>query len=395
MKAAFLLESLQFLLRWLHLIAGISWIGNSFYFMWLDASFAAPEKKQDHLDGELYMVHGGHFYHVEKRKIHPSAMPGLVHWFKWEATLTWITGFILLIALYYLTGGIYLIGTGSYLQSANAGIAVSLILIFGTWLVYDCLWLSKLAEKNIYATYAVSILLVVGLCKLLCFLFNGRGAFLHLGAIFATLMICNVWMRILPGQRKMFADAQEGKVPDYSSGIKAKWRSTHNSYLTLPVLFAMISNHFSSLYTGNNNWIILFLFCVLGAVFRHMMIQWNYERSGKNLLLPIGALLVLILFFSSRETNGNDAPVPDFKTVKSVIAARCFSCHANPTKDPLFATVQGGVDFSDEKNIVLFAARIRERAVITKTMPFGNRTNMTQEERDLLGAWINAGSPHE
>lgn len=388
-----LVEWANFLVRWIHLIAGISWIGNSFYFMWLDSSFEPLTTPRTGVDGELYMVHGGHFYHVEKQKIRPDFIPKTLHWFMWEATFTWLSGFVLLILLYYFTGGIYLIGPGSYLQNPIHAVLTSLGLLAGSWFVYDFFWTSRFAEKYTAWATGISLFAVGALSWSLCKLFTGRGAFIHLGAIFATLMVLNVWIRILPGQRKILADARAGKIPNYNSGEKAKWRSTHNSYMTLPVLFAMISNHFALAYGSSTNWIPLVLLCVLGGLTRHMMLQWNKGKTGLIFLAPITVCVALLIGFTlPRTASTNPTGTIPFTKVHAIINSRCLSCHSQHPTDPLFVAPPNGIIFEDPLMIQKMAPRIRERAWITKTMPLANRSGITEEEREILGRWVDGGA---
>ncbi len=390
-----LAEWANFLARWIHLIAGISWIGNSFYFMWMDSSFEPLEKEKAGVEGELYMVHGGHFYHVEKQKFRPGFIPKTLHWFKWEATFTWISGFVLMILMYYATKGIYMIGPESPIKSNAVAVVVSLASMFGTWLLYDFFWQSSFAEKYKTAATTISLIAACFLCWLLCWLFTGRGAYLHLGAIFATLMVLNVWVRILPRQQKMFDEASAGKVPDYSAGPKAKARSTHNSYLTLPVLFAMISNHFPLAYGFGGNWVVLILLCLLGGLVRHMMLQWNYGKTGAWLLAPITTVVAMMIAFPTfynRAALASAGPKPEFVKVQAIIKERCLTCHAAKPTDETFPVPPNGVTFESPEILKQYAARIYDRVVVSKTMPLVNRTNMTDEEREVIGAWVASGA---
>jgi uncharacterized membrane protein len=386
-------EWANFLVRWIHLIAGISWIGNSFYFMWMDSSFEPLETQKPGVDGELYMVHGGHFYHVEKRKFRPGFIPNTLHWFKWEATFTWLSGFVLMILLYYCTNGIYLIGPESPIQNPQLAVLASLSFLFGTWFVYDAFWNTRFAEKQKNAATAISLAGVIFLCWALCRVFTGRGAYLHLGAVFATCMVLNVWFRILPRQQTMFDEAKAGKTPDYSAGPKAKQRSTHNSYMTLPVLFAMLSNHFALAYGHSAAWILLFLLCVLGATTRHMMLQWNVGKTGAQLLVPIGATAALMVFLSrAPEAATSQASKPSFTKVQAIVGQRCLPCHSQHPSDPTFPVPPNGVTFETADNLQKFAPKIKQRVFIDKTMPLVNRTQITDDERALLAAWVDGGA---
>ncbi|MGZ3652689.1 MAG: urate hydroxylase PuuD [Bdellovibrionota bacterium] len=386
-------EWANFLVRWIHLIAGISWIGNSFYFMWMDSSFESLAEAKAGVDGELYMVHGGHFYHVEKQKFRAGFIPKTLHWFKWEATFTWLSGFLLMILLYYATGGIYLIGPESPITDPRIAVLASLGFLFGTWFVYDFFWQTDFAEKNKTTATGISLAAVVGLCFALCRIFTGRGAYLHLGAVFATLMVLNVWVRILPRQQKMFDQAKAGQVPDYSAGPKAKARSTHNSYMTLPVLFAMLSNHFPLAHGHAYGWILLALLCLLGGITRHMMLQWNYGRTGAVYLIPIGVTALLMVALTSPwEHTANTTTAPKYARVQAIMGQRCLTCHSQHPSDATFPAPPNGVSFEDPATVQKFAAKIKERVFTTKTMPLVNRTNITEEERSEIAAWVDAGA---
>ena len=252
---------LEYLLRFAHLIAGIAWIGSSFYFIWLDSSFESPKVPRHNVEGELFMVHGGFYYQVEKRKIYPGELPEKLHWFKWEATLTWVTGFLLLIVLYYLKGASLLVSNEVRSMSQLHAVGMSLGLIVLSWLIYDFLWNDKFIRSKTLSGI-ISIPYFAGLIYLNTLLFSGRGAFIQTGAVFGSLMLLNVWIRILPGQSKMIRDAQAGKVPDYSMSLKSKTRSVHNTYFIFPALFIMLSNHYGTLYNHRLNALILIILSI-------------------------------------------------------------------------------------------------------------------------------------
>lgn len=389
-----MLEWANFLVRWIHVIAGISWIGNSFYFMWMDSSFEKLAEPRAGVDGELYMVHGGHFYHVEKQKIRPGFLPKTLHWFKWEATFTWLSGFVLMILLYYFTGGVYLVGPGMPIADPKIAVLVSLGFIFGTWFIYDFFWQSNFAERHKNWATAISFLAAIALSWALCRLFTGRGAFLHLGAVFATLMVLNVWVRILPRQQAMLDTAKGGNIPNYDAGVRAKARSTHNSYLTLPVLFTMLSNHFPLAYGQSHNWVVLVFICVFGGLVRHMMLEWNYGRTGAKLLIPISLVLALLFFLTAPRPTilSSKAGRPAFSEVRAIVGQRCLSCHSAHPTDEIFTVAPNGVVFDDPMVLQKFAARIRERVVVLKTMPLANRSQMTDAEREVLARWVDSGA---
>ena len=294
----------SYFLRWGHLIAGISWIGSSFYFIWLDKALTLPDKPKQGVEGEVWMVHSGGFYQVERRKIGPGQMPQTLHWFKWEAAFTWITGVLLMAVVYYAGGGALLFDGSSPSASVSRAIIVSLLLLPISWLVYDGLWNSPLGKKTQLAT-GISFALMVGLVYGLSKFFGGRAAYMHVGAVFGTIMVANVWMRILPAQQKMIDATQEGKQPDFTLSGKAKLRSVHNSYLTLPVLFLMLSNHYPMTYGSEKNVLILLLLFVLGASARHYKI--TKEKVG---FLPPALILASIagLAYLTMEPSSPEKP---------------------------------------------------------------------------------------
>jgi len=294
----------SYFLRWGHLIAGISWIGSSFYFIWLDKALTLPEKPKEGVEGEVWMVHSGGFYQVERRKIGPGQIPQTLHWFKWEAAFTWITGVLLMAVVYYAGGGALLFDGSSTSSNVSYAILFSLLLLPISWLVYDGLWNSSIGKKTEVAT-GISFVLMVGLVYGLSKFFGGRAAYMHVGAVFGTIMVANVWMRILPAQQKMIDATKEGKQPDFTLSGKAKLRSVHNSYLTLPVLFLMLSNHYPMTYGSEKNVLILLLLFVLGASARHYKI--TKEKVG---FLPPVLILASVagLAYLTLEPSNSEKP---------------------------------------------------------------------------------------
>lgn len=389
---------LNLLLRWTHLIAGIAWIGSSFYFIWLDSHLEAPKPSDATVEGSLWMVHSGGFYRVERRRIGPGQMPDVLHWFKWEAAITWMSGLLLLIVVYYLTGGIYLIdpAVSKLTTGQAAGLGIGSIVL--GWFVYDALWQSPLARRPALAT-TLSLALVAGATLLLCRLLGGRAAFVHVGAMLGTIMVANVWERILPAQRRMIAATAVGKTPDFSEGDRAKRRSVHNSYMTFPVLFIMLSNHFPATFGGPLNALVLVLLMVAGAAARHVMIgkgpsrRWAYVPvlaafAGVFLLTrPAAGLLG-----ASPEAH-TPGPTPAFAEVQTIVQTRCGTCHSRTPSAAGFASAPAGVMFDDPASIRRLAMRIYQRAVVTKTMPLANMTGITDEERAVLARWVEHGAP--
>jgi len=382
------------LLRWTHFIAGIAWIGSSFYFIWLDRAMGVPPAPRPDVDGDLWMVHSGGFYQVEKRRPGPGQVPPVLHWFKWEALLTWVSGIALLVLVYYL-GGAYLLDPAVSRIGRGAATALGIGLLVIGWLIYDALWRSPLAAHPRIAA-AISLALLAGVTLALCRLLSGRAAFMHVGSLLGTIMVANVWMRILPAQRQMIAATQAGRQADFTLGERAKQRSVHNSYMTFPLLFIMLSNHYPATYASPVNWLVLLLLFVAGAAVRHAMI--GRGRSSRWALVPAALALAAAMFFSTPRgaaapVNPGDAAIPPFSAVRAVIAQRCLPCHSQYQSDPSFGPAPGGVTFDTPESIARLAERIRVRAVETQTMPLANKTGMTPEERALLARWIAAGAP--
>ena len=381
-------EWLNLILRWTHLIAGIMWIGSSFYFIWLDSHLTAPQKPRERVEGELWMVHSGGFYQVEKRWIGPGQMPAVLHWFEWEATITWMSGFFLLGLIYYSTHGLYLVDplVSGISPGAATGIGIGVLIL--SWAVYDLLWKSPLA-KNIKLASVVSLVLVLLVTFGLCQVLSGRAAYIHVGAMLGTLMVANVWMRILPAQRKMIDATKRGEEPDHSLGEAARWRSVHNTYMTLPVLFTMLSIHFPGTYGSELNWLILALLMLAGAGARHLMVV--RDRSRPYVYVGVAVSLVALFFLTAPPAAQRAAAVSgeevSLASAKAVITARCISCHSEEPRDDTFGAAPGGVSFDTDAEILRRAERISYRASVTKTMPLGNITRMTMEERDLLARW--------
>ena len=383
------------LLRWTHFIAGIAWIGSSFYFIWLDRALTPPAQPRPGLEGDLWMVHSGGFYQVEKRRPAPGEIPPVLHWFKYEALFTWITGIALLVLVYYLTGAYLLDPNVSHISRAAALAIGAGVLVIG-WFGYDFLWSSGFARRQKRVAAAVSLLLLVAISYLMCRLLSGRAAFMHVGSLLGTIMVANVWVRILPAQQEMLDATRAGRAADFTLGERAKVRSVHNSYMTFPLLFIMLSNHFPATYANPRNWLVLLLLFVAGAAVRHAMIGRGARAAWA--LGPAGLALAGAMFLStSRGAAARPAAsagaVPPFVAVRAVITQRCQPCHSQYQTDSSFGFAPGGVMFDTPESIARLAERIRARAVETKTMPLANKTNMTDEERALLARWISGGAP--
>ena len=384
----YILEWLNLLLRWLHIITGIAWIGASFYFIWLDNSLEAPTKEGDlqcGVGGELWAVHGGGFYHAEKFRSRPPSIPERLHWFKWEAYWTWLSGFALLIVMYYVSADLHLIDKSVADLSKAAAIAIGVAFIAGGWIIYDLLCKSPLARNNNVLSGVLFVLLCVaawGLTQI----FGGRGAYMHFGAMLGTIMVANVAMVIMPSQRAMVRAAEAGQDPDPRFGIAGKQRSVHNTYFTLPVLFVMMSNHYAFTYGHRYNWALLIALSIAGALIR----VWFVDRhKGKQsaLTLVAAALLLAAVFWAAMPRSPVASNAVDFKQVQTVIQARCQSCHAQTPTQAGIPSAPKGVLLETEAQIRAQAALITQQSVTTRVMPPGNLTGMTDAERALIASW--------
>ena len=406
---SYIAEWFNLLFRWLHLITGAAWIGTSFYFNWLNHNLRPPQRqetKDEGISGELFAVHGGHFYQVSKYAGAPQQLPDTLHWFKWEAYFTWITGFSLLTIVYYWGARAFLIDpTVMEWDATWQPIALSMGCLIGGWVVYDLLCKSPLGKKPVpFAVVGFSLMTVIayGLTQV----FAARAAYIHVGAMIGTMMAANVFFVIIPNQRKMVDAMTAGEAPDVTLGDKGAQRSLHNNYFTLPVLFIMVSNHFSMTTYGHEwNWAILAALSLIGAGARH---YFNLKHKGqhKQWILPVAALAMISLAFVTRPTP---RPLPakkaqvngqakleklTYKDIAPIIEKHCVSCHKEPPNNPLWPmpTPPKGIKFTEPKLVKQYAQQILAQAVHSKTMPLANQTKMTDEERAKLGQWIDGGA---
>lgn len=400
----YLLDWLNLLGRWLHVIAGIAWIGASFYFVWLDNHLLAPTRKElkdAGVGGELWAVHGGGFYNAQKYRVAPETLPGTLHWFYWEAYTTWLSGFFLLCLMYYGQAEIYLIDASVAALSKPLAIALGLGFLAGGWLIYDALCRSPLG-RNERALGAVIALLLCAEAYALCHLFSGRGAWIEFGATLGTIMVANVFFVIIPGQRELVKAKQQGRIPDPIHGLRGKQRSVHNTYFTLPVLFVMISNHYAMTYGAQHNWLVLIAMAFAGACIRAWFVARHkaHERGGHTSPVPaaLGVLTLAAVAYAlapaaaKPATSSADAAA-EFARVQSIVQARCTGCHASkPTLLPLPAAPKG-VLLETPEQLLAQTANVRVQ-LASKAMPIGNLSGMTDEERATVIAWIDHGSPH-
>jgi uncharacterized membrane protein len=392
---AVILEWLNALLRWAHVMAGIAWIGSSFFFIWLEASLKKRDGQAPGIAGETWMVHGGGFYLAEKYAVAPERMPDELHWFKYEAYFTWITGFLLLVVIYYFGADAFLIDKDKVpLDPLWASLLSALSLIAG-WVVYDGICRSPLGSK----TGPLAIAVFVEIAAFTFFyhgVFADRAAFLHVGALIGTIMAASVFFIIIPNQKIVVADLIAGRKPDPRLGQQAAQRSLHNNYLTLPVIFMMISNHYPILFGHPWSPLIALGIVVAGGLIRHFFNITNHGVVTRAAILSIPAaaavILVLILISGYRPGGGATVGNATFADIHPIVEKHCIQCHSATPTNKDFPQAPKGVMFDTPDEIKRYASKIKEQAVLAKIMPLGNLTGITDAERQELGAWIDAGA---
>lgn len=387
-------ELADLLLRWFHVIAGIMWIGNSLLFNWLDRNL----EPKPGVDGEIWLLHSGGFYQIEKKMLRPYQMPDKLHWFMWQNFSTWASGILLLIVVYYLGGSAWLVEPGSGHASYSTAVSAAVGALLGGWVLYDLVWRSPLHRRPLLA----GAICVAGLFAIgwgLSLVMSARAAYIHVGVLLGTLMTGNVWMVIIPSQRDLVAATREGREQDRSLSLRAKQRSIHNNYMTFPLIFIMVSNHFPSGYSHRLNWIILAVLMVGGALVRHFMnIRFTFAGWRPALAATtLAAVLTTYILVSSPARSGPGdeelaagPPVP-FETVQAIVSLRCVSCHSATPSDSLFRVAPNGLVLETPAQIAASATRIRVR-VEGETMPFANRTQMTDDERLTVVRWVAQGA---
>lgn len=392
---------LSLFIRWFHVIAGVAWIGASFYFIWLDNNLQTPPKwKQDKgIKGDLWAVHGGGFYEVSKYSYGPQTMPAPLHWFKWEAYTTWISGFLLLTLIYYFGASAYLIDPSVMDLTPTTAIALGLGLIFGGLFIYEIACRSPLAKNPLlFALILVTFIGVV--CWLATHWFSGRGAFIHVGALIGTIMAGNVFFQIMPSQRLMVDAVANGKPVNPEWGAAAKLRSVHNNYFTLPLLFIMISNHYPMTYQHPQSWLVLLLIGITAAWIRHFfnlkhlgIVKPSIIISGAVAMLAISIWTSIPVDTVKTDLQKADAvvtaqPISDLdKRVNQIITTHCVNCHSETPTDDMFKVAPLGLKLDNWQSVMDKSALIYQRTSITKDMPFLNKTGITEEERLVITQW--------
>jgi uncharacterized membrane protein len=394
---AYLLDWLELAFRFLHVIAAMVWIGTSFYFVALDNHLLPPAEPRDDergVGGESWEVHGGGFYRIEKFRGAPVKLPEPLHWFKWEAYTTWLAGFALFVVLYYLQPHTYLIDPAVANVTTAEAIGASIGLLIAGWLVYD--GLCRTVGTRSEAALALCMLaLVAATAYGATLLLAPRAAYLQVGAMLGTIMVANVFFVIIPAHRELIRAKEAGREPDPAAGARGKQRSVHNNYLTLPVLFAMLSNHFAFTYAHAHSWLILVCLMVVGVAIRH---YFNLRHTGRTVWpIPVAAALALagiaIWIRPAAPTAAEaSAPAASFARIRPIVVRRCAVCHSAHPTQPGFSAPPKGIALDTPQEIRSQADAIRQQAVVLETMPLGNVTHMTRAERNLLAAWIDQGA---
>jgi len=391
-------EWLHLIVRWVHIIVGVAWIGTSFYFNWLDSRLERDDPDFKHLDGYLWSVHSGGFYRIEKLKGPPNKLPKVLHWFKWEAYATWISGFVLLVLVYYLNASSMMLGNASIELSPLASIIISILLLLGSWFLYD--FLCENSSKDNQKTLVIigfSIFIIMSYS--LTLIYGSRAAYIHVGAIIGTLMAANVFRIIIPAQKNLVSAAENNQEPNLNLSLEAKNRSIHNNYFTLPVLFIMISSHFSFTYGAVNNWLILVVISIAGILTRHYFNLRN-RKQYKVWILPSAALIMFFLMivsslsiFEKKEpVISSSVQIIKFTEVQNIIKYRCGTCHAKyPTYEGIEVAPKG-IIFDTAKDIIKNLKLIQEQALDSEIMPPNNLTGITINEKNLLRIWIEQGA---
>jgi len=396
MNEPYVLDWLSLLARWAHLIAGISWIGASFYFVWLDDSLTPPgeDDARRGMSGELWAVHGGGFYHNQKYLTGPRGEPLTenLHWFKWEAYSTWFTGMAMLALVYWAGASTFLIDKNVLDLSPGAAITISIASLIIGWLVYD--GLCRMFESRPAVLWSALAAFLLFADWALFHVFGGRAAYVHVGSIVGTIMVANVFFVIIPGQKRMLAQIRAGQEPDPRPGRLGKMRSVHNTYLTLPVLFMMISNHYPMTYASAHGWIVLAVLSAAGVLVRRFFVLSHKHRYAVGMPIAAAVLVagaaIAIAPRPAPAVRGEAAAT--YAQAGPIVAQRCAVCHAVKPAQAGFTAAPLGILLDTPEHVRENAALVRDQAVTTRAMPLNNVTHMTDAERRVLGSWISAGA---
>ena len=387
-----MMEWLNIVIRLLHITFGIAWIGASFYFVFLENALNRTEDVRDELAGNLWAVHGGGFYYLEKYKVAPKTIPKHLHWFKYEAYFTWLSGFCLLFVVYYFNASAFLIDKNVLDISATQGILIGIGSFVIGWLIYDVMCKSA-AIKNQLTFSIVGFLILIAFAWFYCHVFSSRAAYIHFGAMIGSIMIANVFFVIIPAQKAMVRAAKLGLPLDPTLGKNALTRSLHNNYFTLPVLFVMVSNHFPSTFGYEYPWVILAVISLGAAGVKHYL-NLKEKKELNVWILPVSVVILLAAcFISAPSTNPNECKKEvSIVEVQEIIQKRCTQCHSSAPTDDVYKVAPNGVMYDTPEDIAKKKNLIMQRVVLTKTMPQNNKTNITEEERNTIRCWIEQGA---
>ncbi len=380
-----MIEWMNIVVRVMHITFGIAWIGASFYFVFLENALNRTENVRDELAGNLWAIHGGGFYYLEKYKVAPKSIPKHLHWFKYEAYFTWVSGFSLLFIVYYFNAKGFLIDTNVYDMSSAAAITTGIGSFAVGWLLYDILCKTPLVKNKILFAI-IGFAIATGFAWFYCHVFSARAAYIHFGAMLGSIMAANVFFVIIPSQKAMVNAAKSGKPLNPELGKHAGLRSLHNNYLTLPVLFVMVSNHFPSTFGFKYPWLILAAISLGSAGIKHWL---NLREQGKLSIwvMPLSVLILLsAAYISAPPKPGECKSQIQFSEINAIVQKRCITCHSSRPTDDVITSPPNGVTYDTPENFVKLKDKIMQRVVLTKTMPQNNKTNMTPEERDLIAA---------
>jgi uncharacterized membrane protein len=395
---AHLIEMLGMLLRWLHVIAGIAWVGSSFYFVWLDASLDPPPPDSDEarkgVSGELWAVHGGGFYNPQKYAVAPASLPDKLHWFKWEAYTTWLSGTALLVIVYWMRAQAMMVDPSIASLTSAQAVGIGIASMVGSWIVYDLLCRSPLGRHD-----GMLAVVLFGLLTLLAWelsrTLGGRAAYIHVGTSIGTIMAANVFFVIIPGQKRMVKAMRALQKPNPVDGARAKQRSVHNNYFTLPVVFIMISNHYAATYGHPQAWAVLALIGAAGVLIRHFFNRKHKGVYAWRYLVVSAVLLGIVVVWTAPHVQ----PLPPvtgpvtLDRVRAIVGQRCVTCHSATPTFAGIAQPPAGVILTSAEGVVQNAQRIYQQVIVTRVMPLGNATQITDEERAVIAAWVSAGAP--
>ena len=389
---AHLMEWLNIIVRLMHITFGIAWIGASFYFVFLENALNRTKDVRDELAGNLWAIHGGGFYYLEKYKVAPKTIPKHLHWFKYEAYFTWVSGFCLLFIVYYFNASALLIDKNILDITPLQGIGIGVGSFIVAWIIYDLLCKSPLIKKPIWFGL-IGFAVLVGFAYFYSRVFSSRAAYIHFGAMIGSIMVANVFFVIIPAQKAMVNAAKKGLPLNPQLGKNALNRSLHNNYFTLPVLFVMISNHFPSTFGFEQPWLVLVIITLGTAGVKHYL---NLKEKGQLSvwILPVSVVILLAGAFISappKDPGACNSKI-EFSEVNMIIQERCINCHSAKPTDDVYKAPPNGVMYDTPDDIVKKKDLIMQRVVVTKTMPQNNKTNMTQKERDLIRCWIEQGA---